>query len=915
MPLRPGTRFGHYEVLALIGTGGMGEVYRARDTKLGRDVAIKTVTETFIADPERLARFEREARLLASLSHPHIGAIYGVEEVDGVRGLVLELIEGDTLAERLTTSHLSTAEALAIARQVAEALAAAHDRGIIHRDLKPANIKLTPDGSVKVLDFGLAKAIAGVDAEVDLSASPTTTYGTGEGVILGTAAYMSPEQARGRPLDKRTDIWSFGCLLYELLTGRRAFKGEGVSDTIGAILRDTPDWRALPSDTPGLVRRLLRRCLEKDPARRLRDIGDASLEIAEALAGPALETDAPAQAAAAPGAMRWMTWAASLVLAAAVTGAGVWWVVRPAATTPRNVLRLSMVVPAFQSGASSLAVSRDGTKLVYGVSRLEPDRSERSHLYARESRLDLRALDAMEPQPMSGTEGAIQPFFSPDGEWIGFFVPRTIEGSRASAAQLKKVATRGGPPVVLADAVALGGSWGSDNTIVFSRATANGVGLFRIPASGGTPEPLTTPQPERNERHAWPEHLPGGKAIIFSITDRPTFNEGRIAALSVDTGQYHTVVEQGYHARFLTSGYLAFILNGDLMTVPFDNARLKATGPPVRSEGAINSEPVAGNAGFGVSADGLLVYAIDNDEPSRRTLSWVTREGIRTPLSLEPDDYAYPRISPDGRRLAIDISRDLWVIDLDRSTRTRITSGDRGLEPPPGYMTWTPDGTHLTFNRRIEAPATTIEWIDPSRSEQSTVLVRQPQFVGGGAWSPNGLVLAFFQFQPATRRDLWVLEPGGDRQPRPFLVTKANERGPRFSPDGRWIAYVSDASGRDEIFINAYPGPSGPIPVSTGGGREPVWSRDRQELFYRQGDRVMAVEVDDAANVPLRAPRLLFEGPYQTDFFAGVGLPNYDVGRDGRFIMVSDPGAPNTRFTIVQNWFEELKRRVSPAQP
>ena len=397
---------------------------------------------------------------------------------------------------------------------------------------------------------------------------------------------------------------------------------------------------------------------------------------------------------------------------------------------------------------------------------------------------------------MSGTEGAMQPFFSPDGEWVGFFVSKTVEGSRAPAAQLKKVATRGGPPVVLADAVALGGSWGSDDAIVFSRATVNGVGLFRIPASGGTPEPLTTPQPDKGERHAWPEHLPGGKAIIFSITDRPTFNEGRIAALSVDTGQHHTVVEQGYHARFLTSGHLAYILNGDLMTVPFDTPRLGATGPPVRSQGGINSEPVAGEAGFGVSADGLLAYAQDNDGPGRRTLSWVTREGIRTPLSLEPDDYAFPRISPDGRRLAIDISSDLWVIDLDRSTRTRITTGDRGLEPPPGYMTWTPDGKHLTFNRRIEPPGATIEWIDPARSEQSTVLVRQPQFVAGGAWSPNGRVLAFFQFQLATRRDLWVLEPGRDRQPRPFLITPANERGPRFSPDGRWIAYVSDASGQ-----------------------------------------------------------------------------------------------------------------------
>ena len=904
MPLRPGTRFNHYEVLAPIGAGGMGEVYRARDTKLGRDVAIKTLPDAFMADPERLARFEREARLLASLNHPHIGAIYGIEEVEGVRGLVLELIEGDTLAERLTNTHLSTTEALAIAHQVAEALDAAHNRGIIHRDLKPANIKLTSEGTVKVLDFGLAKAIAGAEPEVDLSALPTATaHGTRAGVVLGTAAYMSPEQARGRPLDKRTDIWSFGCLLYELLTGRRAFKGDSLSDTIVAILSTAPDWRALPTDTPALVRRLLRRCLEKDPARRLRDIGDASLEIAEALATPALETvDAAAQAVAAPRLRGWITLTAGVILASAITGVGVWWVVRPAATTPLSVLRLSMVVPAFEGRASGIAVSRDGMKLVYLGYRGGPNEGERTQLY-------LRALDAVDPQPVNGTVGAMQPFFSPDGEWIGFFITNNVAGSRAQEAQLMKVATRGGPPVVVANAVALGGSWGSDNTIVFSRATANGVGLFKISASGGPAEPLTTPQAGKSERHAWPEHLPGGKAIVFSITDRPTFNDGRIAVLALDTGQHHTVVEQGYHGRFLTSGHLAYVLNGDLMTVPFDNARLEANGPPVRSVGAVDSEPVAGDAGFGVSADGLLAYATDNDEPGRRTLSWVTREGIRAPLSLEPDDYSYPRLAPDGRRLAIAIAKDIWVIDLARATRTRITSGDRGLEAPPAYMTWTPDGRHLTFNRRIEAPGTTIEWIDPSASEKSTVLVRQPQFVAGGAWSPDGRILTFFQFQPATQRDLWVLELGNGRQPRPFLVTPANERGPRFSPDGRWIAYVSDASGRDEVLVNAYPGPSGPIPVSTGGGREPVWSRTGLELYYRQGDRVMAVSVDNAANPSLRSPRLLFEGPYQLD--PVVGLPNYDVAPDGRFLMVSDPRAPIMRFTIVHNWFEEVKRRVS----
>jgi serine/threonine-protein kinase len=681
-----GTRIGAYEIQALLGVGGMGEVYRARDSKLGRDVAIKILPKAFTGDPDRYARFEREARMLAALNHPNIATIHGLEETTDagadasrpVRAIVMELVPGDTLAQRIARGPLVLAETLAIARQIADALDAAHEKGIVHRDLKPANITITPDGLVKVLDFGLAKIASGAVA-VDLTAAPTISVGgTREGVVVGTAAYMSPEQARGQTVDKRTDIWAFGCVLYELLAGRRAFPGETVSDTISGILSRDPDWSQLPAETPAHVRQLLTNCLEKDPKRRLRDIGDVRLESAAA-SSPATAADGLPRGLASPSA-RSLLWAA-VALLIGVAGFVVGSSTRP---TP-GAAEVSRVFVQSPTPPVQLAVSRDGRRIAYRG--------------PGQSVLSLRALDQFDARPVPGTEGAEQPFFSPDGNWIGFFVPDGPGDNATLRGRLMKVAVSGGPAIALSDAVLLGATWGEDDTIVLPRAADEGIGLYRIPATGGTPERVTAPDTANGEfRHGWPEFTPGGDAILFSISGQATFDGGRIAALSLRSGDVRTVVDQGYHPRVVAGGHLAYVLGGTLMTVPFDARTLRTSGTAVRAVESIRTQPISGVASFGVSASGTLAYAVA--ESSRRTLTWVERDGRSVPLAIEPDMYAFPRLSADEGRLAVGIERegrDVWIVDLERQTRNRITA-DRGNDPPPPITAWTPDGTRLDIS-------------------------------------------------------------------------------------------------------------------------------------------------------------------------------------------------------------------------
>jgi serine/threonine-protein kinase len=716
---------------------------------------------------------------------------------------------------------------------------------------------------------------------------------------------MSPEQARGRQLDRRTDVWAFGCVLYEMLTGSRAFGGDDVQDTLASVLARDPDWRRLPPDTPAALHRLLRRCLQKDPTTRLRDMGDATLEIGEAIAGvpDAPHTSQPGSS----GAARRKTWAVGIAGLAigAVASLVVSLTLRPPApaTSSVGVQRFSMTFPASASITafdrsfvlgSQFALAADGSGIAYvGAQR----------------RLYFRALAEPEPRVLPGTELAATPFFSPDGEWIGFVSARVGQGGLARLGQLKKISVRGGTPVVLAEAVALGGSWGSDDTIVFSRQTDQGVGLFTIPASGGTPRQLTMPAPGMDGvRHAWPRHLPGGDALIFSETDQPTFDTGRLVGLSLRTGAQHVVVEQGYAAQYVTSGHLVYVLDGAIMAVRFDSGRARTTGAPVRVVPGVRAAPRMGWPGMSVTEAGLLLFARAGDAGGLdRALEWVSPDGRTTPVVSDRGQYSYPRLSPDGRRLAVGDGNDLWIVDLERGTRTaRIAAEERGTDPAPTISAWTADGLHLAFNRR-SSPEVRLEWVDPDAIENATVLLTRPHLLVPGSWSPDG-ILAFFQFPGGTERDLWVLEPGTG-EPRPFLVGRSNERGPVFSPDGSWIAYVANPTGRDQVYLRPYPGPGPQVPVSNDGGTEPVWSRDGRDLFYRDGDRLMAVSVEPGPAASLGRPRVVFEQPYAV---SDLGVANYDVGPDGRFIMITPPAnaVSGDTLTVVQNWHEELKRLV-----
>ncbi len=893
-----GKTLGHYRIVEKVGAGGMGEVYRATDSHLGRDVAIKLLPESFARDAERLARFEREAHVLASLNHPNIAAIYGLEEADGVRFLVLELVPGATLAEKLLSGPLSAEEALGLARQVAEALEAAHERGIIHRDLKPANIKITPEGKVKMLDFGLAKVFEPDSAAADLSKSPTATYRTaGEGFILGTAAYMSPEQARGRPVDKRTDIWSFGCLLYEALTGQQAFSGETVSDTIAKILERDPDWRALPASTPANIQVLLRRCLQKDLNRRFRDISYARMEIDEAMSAPAVATLPTGTAITRPRLAGWrqaIPWGLAVLLAVG-TGLLIWQLLRARRSVPpavkRFVISLAPSEPLageFSPAASpSVALSPDGTRLVY-VGR----RGTTPLLY-------LRALDKLEPTPLPGTEGVEGPhgpFFSPDGQWVGF----------AADLKLKKVPLAGGPPVVLCySGLHYGATWSTDDTIFFAPQAYSG--LWRVSASGGTPQMVTSPDSKRGERsHRLPETLPGGKAILFTVHTGGTFDEARIAVLTLKTGQWKPLIEGGSNPRYVPTGHIVYARSGALLAVPFDLDRLEVSGPPVPVLEGVITSATGGHAQFSISAEGSLVYIPGSPALTERTLVWVDRKGAERRLTETRRPYEDLSLSPDGTRLALTIEGpawNVWVYDITRGTLTRLTFEENNRDP-----IWTPDGKRVTFGS-FRGGQHGVFWkpADGSAPEEQLMSYGRDESIWATSWSPDSKALAFCQRDPSTGRDLWLFPLEGDRKSQPFLRAPLDQCVPMFSPDGRWLAYESNETGRSEIYVQPFPGPGGKWQISTEGGVRPVWARNGQELFYRNDDKLMVASITTEPSFSAGKPRLVFEGRY---WHAGL---DYDIAPDGQhFVMIKESTeqmAP-TQINVVLNWFEELKRRV-----
>jgi eukaryotic-like serine/threonine-protein kinase len=881
-----GHRFAHYEVLALLGVGGMGEVYRARDGKLGRDVAIKILTGLFTTDPERRARFDREARLLASLNHPHIGGIYGLEVIDGTPALVLELVDGDTLDERITRGPIAIGKALNIAHQIAEALEAAHENGIVHRDLKPANIKITAAGVVKVLDFGLAKEVVGGPTSRDLSHPPTfAVNGSRDGVILGTAPYMSPEQARGKPVDKRTDIWAFGCVLYELLTGRVAFAGDTSSDTIAAILEREPEWSAL--QTPASVRRVLQRCLEKDPRRRLHDIADARIEIEDVLSG----ADGSLTDAAAVNARRLpvrLQWAMAGVVTLVAVGALTWNLrtARQAQAAPPRISRMTMA----SSGTAALGVARnrslaitpDGTRVVY---------------VGTNNQLLVRPLDGLDARAILTGAAPLQwVFVSPDGQWVGF----------AEAGQLKRVAITGGPAAMIAVTdLTIGATWAPDDTIIFATSDPT-TGLRRVSAGGGDVTVLTRPARAQGERdHLWPEILPGGRAVLFTITATTGgLAAAQVAVLDLASGTHTVLVQGGTHAHYVPRGHLVYTAEGTLRAVLFDLTRLKTRGTPVTVLPHVKTTP-EGASDFVVAADGTLAYvdAPNATSSAARTLVWVDRQGREEALAAPPRPYFHPRVSPDGTQVAVaieDQENDIWAWDLARRTLDRLT-----FDPAPDFAPlWTADGHRLVFfSGREHGGDLFWEPADGSGSAERLSAGGPPSGV-----TPDGTQVLF-----AAGQDLMMVALDGTHRVQPLLQTPFVERNGIVSPDGRWLAYESDRSGRLEIYVAPFPAASsGQWLISTAGGTRPLWSPSGAELFYVAPDgALMTARVNPRGGRWSSArPAKILEGRYATG-----GLRdrrNYDVSADGqRFLLVKEPANQDApQIIVVQNWTEELRRLV-----
>ncbi len=866
MPLPTGARIGPYEITGALGAGGMGEVYRAKDTKLNRDVAIKVLPAAFATDADRLARFTREAQTLASLNHPNIAAIYGIEESlssgsgqapstvrephgrpedargatssgqAGVRALVMELVEGDDLSALIARGSMSHADAVPIARQIAEALEAAHEHGVIHRDLKPANVKVRADGTVKVLDFGLAKALRGDGSRLreqdpspsaDAMNSPTLTaaafatgYG-GPGVILGTAAYMAPEQAKGKPVDRRADIWAFGVVLYEMLSGRRAFEGQDVSETLAAVLTREPEFAAVPASTPAPLVALMRRCLERDPKRRLRDIGEARLTLEAPM------PDRPATPAAAPAAgasRRVALWrAATAILAMTLLGVSVlWWrSSRPNSSAPiRAAILLPRGVTLDLGLYTVVAISPDGSTIaVVGSS-------------GGVRRLYVRRLSEYEPRLLEGTEDASSPFFSPTGSWIGFF----------AGGRLKKVPADGGPIIPLADAQDnRGGIWTRDDTIIYTPSASTPI--YRVPAAGGTASTVSKVDESKRERtHRWPTLLPDGKTVLVtvgSIEHPDDYDDARIDAVRLDTGDRSVVIQGGRMARYTSTGHLLFLRGKVLYAVPFDPARGTAGASPVPVIDGVSGDVTTGAANYAMADSGAVVFVPGDPAGGERRLAWVDRKGVGAPIEAPPAFYSDPHVSPDGRRVSVSINvgsstRDLHVIDTQRGTSSRLTFG-----PENRTALWTPDGARLIYITLDRARNVSTVM---SRSADGSGVPEALGEIGGQAYAEDltaggdALVLSANPSTAGGRFSVFklTLQKGS----KPVMVASAatgDVSQATLSPDGRWLAYVSTESGRIEIYVQSFASGGGRSQVSNAGGAEPRWAPDGRALYLRTG--------------------------------------------------------------------------------
>jgi serine/threonine-protein kinase len=867
----------HYRIISKLGEGGMGEVWRATDTKLNRDVAIKILPDAFAQDAGRMARFAREAQVLAALNHPGIAVIHGVEE----RALVMELVPGPTLAERIAQGPIPLDEALAIAKQIAEALEYAHERGIVHRDLKPANIKITPESRVKVLDFGLAKAMTGEVAATDPASSPTLTMRAGAsvaGMILGTAAYMSPEQARGQNVDRRADIWAFGVVMFEMLTGRMLFAGATISDTLAAVLKTDVDL----SEIPEHVRNVVEKCLRKDARRRWRDIGDVRLALEEGV--PATSPVQPQRSV--------LPWAIAAGLAA-ISVAG--WLVVWRATRPVDhpLTRLSVDLgPTAMTGLNlTAAISPDGRRLVFRAR--EPDGKQQ---------LATRVLDQAHSTLLPGTEGGSDPFFSPDGQWIGFF----------AGGELKKISLQGGSPVTLCSAyIAQGGGWGEDENIIAAMGAQTL--LYRIPATGATRRPFTKLGPGELT-HRWPQVLPGGHAVVFTASPSLTaMDNANIEAASLKTGQVKILQQGGYFGRYLPSGHLVYVHQGALFGVKFDVERLEVHSAPVPLVEDVAANPVTGGGQFDFSTTGTFMYAAGKNAAQAWQVVWLDGSGKMQPLVAASGAYIHAHVSPDGQKLAFIEKGDIYIHDLERDTATRLTFSVDANSP-----VWAPDGKHLVFQSISNGRR--ISWLRSDGAGDPQVLLETAN--PSTPWSLSRLGrLAYHERNPETGLDLWTLpldltdpdrpKPG---KPEPFLRTPHDESVPRFSPDGRWIAYRSNESGNNEIYVRPYPAANGgKWQISTAGGLYPLWSDNGRELFYETPDyRIMVVDYKvEGASFVFGKPQL-----WSDKQLFHAGTMNLDLAPDGKRFAVlapvenAGPEKGSVHVVILENFFDELKRRV-----
>ncbi|MGD2109349.1 MAG: protein kinase [Phycisphaerae bacterium] len=889
---------GPYTVRRELGRGGMGEVYLARDTKLSRDVAIKVLPATMTRDPERVARFEREAKLLASLNHPNIAAIYGFDDSDGTRFLVMEYVEGQTLADCLKTGPLALEDALDIARQMAEALEAAHEQGVIHRDLKPGNVMLREDGSVKVLDFGLAKAMSEEPSSSATADSPTITANyTRPGVVLGTAAYMSPEQARGRALDKRTDIWSFGIILFECLTGVSMFRGETATDSMGAIMHKEPDWSSLPPGTPPTVQLLLRRCLAKDRKRRLHDIADARIELENAIVDPASTSLGLAAAALDVPRRRFaQVWIITMVAVVAVLGGGVGWWVRP--IPPAPVVRLALPLPADYelTVAPNPVLSPDGRTALFRVK----DQS------GTETEWVVRPMDQQELRPLPQMNGADRPFFSPDSAWVAF----------AQNEKLKKMSLSGGAPITLCDAPAMrGGAWGSDGSIIFAPEEKGG--LMRVSAAGGIPEPFTEVDPaDEFASHRSPSLLPDGRGVIFTAArDYGPWDASSIMVVPASGQSPRELVKRGGPGRYVAPGLLLFVREHALMACRFDLDRLELAGQPVSVVEGVTAWPGAPPQ-FSVGANGTLTY-IPTSDPVAKQLVLIDQSGKEEPIGQQRGDFDDPRLSPDNRYVALEISLDsgkhIAVLERDRDILRMLRSSSYDSEP-----VWSPDGKWVVYASRREG-RTKIFRVDADLAGGAKQLTsgERPQLPGD--WTSHGQSLVFMERVPATDGDIHTLkiDQQGNVTGDPVVIDDASgwQLWARYSPDGQWIGYASYESGSGEIFVRAADGSGSPVRVSTAGGTRMAWSPTEDRLWYLTGDAPQPAMY--SVNYTLQdgefrpsAPEVAFsfEEPDAYD-------ESFDITADGKqFLFVrteeGSKGAAAREPIVVLNWTKELETLV-----